>query len=164
MKLFDKIFGTDSERAIKKIQPIADKVLALEESVSKLTDKELKQKTTEFKERLNQGETLDDLLPEAFAVCREASWRVLGMKHFPVQILGGIILHQGRIAEQKTGEGKSIPLDTKIPTPNGWKTAGEIQVGDYLFDREGKPTKVLGVYPQGLQETYEIELRDGRTV
>ena len=164
MKLFDKIFGTDSERAIKKIQPIADKVLALEESVSKLTDKELKQKTTEFKERLNQGETLDDLLPEAFAVCREASWRVLGMKHFPVQILGGIILHQGRIAEQKTGEGKSIPLDTKIPTPNGWKTAGEIQVGDYLFDREGKPTKVLGVYPQGLQDTYEIELRDGRTV
>ena len=99
MGLLKKIFGDYSSREIKRITPIKDKVLALDEEYSKLTDEELKAKTPYFKERLANGETLDDILPEAFAACREASWRVLGMKHFPVQILGGIVLHQGRIAE-----------------------------------------------------------------
>ena len=99
MSIFDKIFGTYSDRELKRIRPIADKVMALEDDMAKLSDAELKAKTPEFKERLKNGETLDDLLPEAFAVMREASWRVLGMKQFHVQVIGGIILHQGRIAE-----------------------------------------------------------------
>ena len=93
MGLFEKVFGTYSDRELKKVYPIANKVMALEDDMAKLTDAELKAKTPEFKERLKNGETLDDLLPEAFAVMREASWRVLGMKHFYVQVVGGIILH-----------------------------------------------------------------------
>ncbi|MBQ2669817.1 MAG: hypothetical protein IJG06_03545 [Clostridia bacterium] len=99
MSLFDKIFGSYSDRELKKVYPIADKVMALEDTMAALSDAELKAKTPEFKERLEKGETLDDLLPEAFAVMREARWRVLGMKHFYVQVVGGVILHQGRIAE-----------------------------------------------------------------
>ena len=98
MGLFDKIFGSYSDRELKKVKPIADKVMALEDDMAKLTDAELKAKTPEFRDRLQKGETLDDLLPEAFAAMREASWRVLGMKHFYVQVIGGVILHQGRIA------------------------------------------------------------------
>ena len=108
MGLFDKIFGTRSERELKKIRPIADKVLALENTYAALSEEELRGKTAEFKNRLEQGETLDDILPEAFAAIREAAWRVLGMKPYPVQIIGGIVLHQGRIAEMKTGEGKTL--------------------------------------------------------
>ena len=108
MGLLKKIFGDYSAKEVKRVVPIKNKVLALEEAYAKLTDQELQAKTPEFKERLANGETLDDILPEAFAACREASWRVLGMKHFPVQIIGGIVLHQGRIAEMKTGEGKTL--------------------------------------------------------
>ena len=100
MGLFDKLFGTRSQRELKKIQPLVDKVLGLEEEYKKLSDEQLKAKTPEFKERLAKGETLDDLLPEAFAAIREAADRVLGMRPYPVQIIGGIILHQGRIAER----------------------------------------------------------------
>ena len=106
MSLLTKIFGDYSQKELKRIVPIQKKVLALEEEYSALSDAELQAKTPEFKERLANGETLDDILPEAFAACREASWRVLNMKHFPVQILGGIVLHQGRIAEMKTGDRK----------------------------------------------------------
>ena len=108
MGLFDKIFGTRSQREVKKLQPLVNKVLALESEYSNLSEEALKGKTAEFKARLAQGETLDDLLPEAFAAVREAAWRVLGMKPYPVQIIGGIVLHQGRIAEMKTGEGKTL--------------------------------------------------------
>jgi len=97
MSLYEKIFGTYSQRELKRVNPIADKVMALDEEMQKLSDSELKAKTKEFKERIANGETLDELLPEAFAVMREASWRVLGMKHFYVQVVGGVILHQGRI-------------------------------------------------------------------
>ena len=107
MGLLKKIFGDYSAKEVKRVVPIKNKVLALEEEYAKLTDKELQAKTPEFKERLANGETLDDILPEAFAACREASWRVLGMKHFPVQIIGGIVLHQGRIAEMKTEIGRA---------------------------------------------------------
>ena len=108
MGLFTKLFGTRSEREIKKLQPTLDKILALEEPYKKLSEEELRGKTAEFKARLAQGETLDDLLPEAFAAIREAADRVLGMRPYPVQLLGGIVLHQGRIAEMKTGEGKTL--------------------------------------------------------
>ena len=108
MGLLTKIFGTRSARELKKIQPLVDKVLALEEPYSQLSEAELRGLTAQFKERLAEGETLDDLLPEAFAAIREAAWRVLGMKPYPVQIIGGIVLHQGRIAEMKTGEGKTL--------------------------------------------------------
>ena len=105
MGLFDKLFGTRSEREIKKIRPIVDKILALENEYTALSEEALRGKTAEFKNRLEKGETLDDILPEAFAAIREAAWRVLGMKPYPVQLIGGIVLHQGRIAEMKTGEG-----------------------------------------------------------
>ena len=127
MGLLKKIFGDYSSREIKRITPIKDKVLALDEEYSKLTDEELKAKTPYFKERL------DDILPEAFAACREASWRVLGMKHFPVQVLGGIVLHQGRIAEMKTGEGKTLvaTLPAYLNALSG-KGVHIVTVNDYL--------------------------------
>lgn len=95
------MFGNYSKREVKRVQPICDKVLALEDKYAAMSESELKNQTTILKERLANGETTDDILPEAFATCREAGWRVLGMKHFPVQIIGGIVLHQGRIAEMK---------------------------------------------------------------
>ena len=108
MSLFDKIFGTHSEHELKRIYPIVDKIESMRDDMAALSDEQLQAKTPEFKERLAQGETLDDLLPEAFAVVREAARRVLGMEHFRVQLIGGVILHQGRIAEMKTGEGKTL--------------------------------------------------------
>ena len=108
MSLLKKLFGDYSTKEIKRISGTKDKVLALENEYAALSDAQLQAKTPEFKERLKNGETLDDILPEAFAACREAAWRVLNMRHYPVQILGGIVLHQGRIAEMKTGEGKTL--------------------------------------------------------
>ena len=108
MGFFTKLFGSYSDRELKRINPIADKIEALADSMAALTDEELRAKTDEFKTRYQNGETLDELLPEAFAVAREASWRVLGMRPFHVQLIGGIVLHQGRIAEMKTGEGKTL--------------------------------------------------------
>lgn len=150
MSFFEKIFGTYSDRELKHIRPIADSVLALEGDMEKLSDHELRAKTDEFKSRLAAGETLDDLLPEAFAVMREASWRVLGMKHFPVQVIGGIILHQGRIAEMKTGEGKTLvstlPAYLNALTGNGVHI---VTVNDYLAKRDsewmGKVYRFLGL-------------------
>ena len=108
MGLFDKLFGTRSQRELKKIQPMVDQILALEDSYKALSEEELRGKTAQFKQRLADGETLDDLLPEAFATVREAADRVLGLRPYPVQLIGGIVLHQGRIAEMKTGEGKTL--------------------------------------------------------
>ena len=107
MNLIEKMFGTHSSRELKRIMPRVDKIESLRPTMLEMTDEQLQGKTKEFKERLNNGETLDDILPEAFATVREASRRVLGMEHYRVQLIGGIILHQGRIAEMKTGEGKT---------------------------------------------------------
>ena len=150
MNVFKKIFGTSSQREVKAIMPLVDKVLALEEEYKALSDHELQAKTGEFKERLQKGETLDDILPEAFAACREADWRVLGMRPYPVQIIGGIILHQGRIAEMKTGEGKTL-VATLPAYLNA--LAGEgvhiVTVNDYLAKRDsewmGKVYRFLGL-------------------
>ena len=150
MGLFKKIFGDYSTREVKRVMPIADKVLGLEEEYKKLTDDELRNKTDEFKERLANGETLDDILPEAFAACREASARVLQMRHFPVQIIGGIILHQGRIAEMKTGEGKTLvaTLPAYLNALSG-KGVHIVTVNDYLARRDsewmGKVYRFLGL-------------------
>ena len=150
MNVFKKIFGTSSQREVKAIMPLVDKVLALEEEYKALSDHELQAKTGEFKERLQKGETLDDILPEAFAACREADWRVLGMRPYPVQIIGGIILHQGRIAEMKTGEGKTL-VATLPAYLNA--LAGEgvhiVTVNDYLAKRDsewmGKVYRFMGL-------------------
>ena len=150
MGIFSKLFGDYSTKELKKIQPMVQEILKLEASMEKLTDIELKNKTGEFRNRLEKGETLDDLLVEAFAVVREASWRVLGMKHFPVQIQGGIILHQGRIAEMKTGEGKTL-VATLAAYLNGLTGKGVhiITVNDYLANRDrqwmGKLYEFLGL-------------------
>ncbi len=150
MGLFSKIFGTYSEKEVKRVMPIVDKINGLEPEISKLSDEELTGKTQEFKKRLNEGETLDDILPEAFAVVREASKRVLGMRHFDVQLIGGIILHQGRIAEMKTGEGKTLvaTLPVYLNALTG-KGVHVVTVNDYLAKRDsewmGKLYKFLGL-------------------
>ena len=108
MGIIEKIFGTHSHNELKRIYPIVDRIEALAPAMEALSDEELKGKTKEFKDRLNEGETLDDILPEAYAVVREAAWRSIGMRHYRVQLIGGIILHQGRIAEMRTGEGKTL--------------------------------------------------------
>ena len=144
------LFKTYSEKEVKRIMPLVNKINELEESISKLSDTELRGKTDEFKNRLNNGETLDDLLPEAFAVVREASKRVLGMRHFDVQLIGGIVLHQGRIAEMKTGEGKTLvatlPVYLNALTGEGVHV---ITVNDYLAKRDsewmGKVYRFLGL-------------------
>ena len=150
MSLLDKVFGTYSDREIKKIRPIMEKVLSLDSAMQKLTDEELRAKTDEFKGRVAGGESLDDILPEAFAVVREAADRVLGMKHFPVQVLGGIVLHQGRIAEMKTGEGKTLvaTLPAYLNALAG-KGTHVVTVNDYLAERDkqwmGKVYTFLGM-------------------
>ena len=150
MGLFTKLFGTRSEREIKKIQPIVDKILAMEEEYTNLSEAELKGKTQQFKDRLAAGETLDDILPEAFATVREAAWRVLGMKPYPVQLIGGIVLHQGRIAEMKTGEGKTLVaiLPCYLNALTG-KGVHVVTVNEYLAKRDsewmGKVHRYLGL-------------------
>ena len=137
MGLIQKIFGTHSENELKRIYPIADAIEALDEQMHSLSDAELKDKTREFKERLSKGETLDDILPEAYAVVREAAARTLGMKHYRVQLIGGIILHQGRIAEMKTGEGKTL-VSTLPAYLNALTGEGVhiVTVNDYLAQRD----------------------------
>ena len=139
MGLMEKIFGDLNAKEVKKIEKIADQVMALESKMEALTDDELRGKTLEFKERLAEGETLDDLLPEAFAVCREGAWRSVGMKHFRVQVIGGIALHQGRISEMKTGEGKTLvaTLPAYLNALEG-KGVHVITVNDYLAKRDAE--------------------------
>ena len=150
MGLITKIFGTRSQREIKQIQPLVNKVLALEAEYKELSEEALRGKTAQFKQRLAQGETLDDILPEAFAASREASDRVLGMRPYPVQIMGGIILHQGRIAEMKTGEGKTLvavlPCYLNALTGRGVHV---VTVNEYLARRDaawmGKVHRYMGL-------------------
>ena len=150
MGIFAKIFGTRSEREIKKIRPIVDKILSLEEEYKSLSEEQLRGKTAVFKERLAKGETLDDILPEAFAAVREAADRVLGMRPYPVQLIGGIVLHQGRIAEMKTGEGKTLvavlPCYLNALTGEGVHV---VTVNDYLAKRDsewmGKVHRYMGL-------------------
>ena len=139
MSLLKKLFGDYSTKEIKRISGTKDKVLALENEYAALSDAQLQAKTPEFKERLKNGETLDDILPEAFAACREAAWRVLNMRHYPVQILGGIVLHQGRIAEMKTGEGKTL-VETLPAYLNALSGKGVhiVTVNDYLAKRDSE--------------------------
>ena len=139
MSAFEKIFGTHSERELKRIKPIVDKVESYHEAMGKLSDDELKDKTKEFKKRLADGETLDDILPEAYATVREAAKRVLGMEHYRVQIIGGIILHQGRIAEMRTGEGKTLvsTLPAYLNALEG-KGVHVVTVNDYLAKRDAE--------------------------
>ena len=150
MNFLKAMFGNYSKRELKRIKPLSDKVLALEDKYAAMSESELKGQTALLKERLANGETTDDILPDAFAVCREASWRVLGMKHFPVQVIGGIVLHQGRIAEMKTGEGKTLvatlPAYLNALTGDGVHI---VTVNDYLARRDsewmGKLYKYLGL-------------------
>ncbi len=150
MNLFQKVFGTRSEHEVKRIMPLVEKTESLRPEMQKLTDEQLRDKTREFKKRLGEGETLDDLLPEAFAVVREGAKRVLGMEHYRVQIIGGIILHQGRIAEMKTGEGKTL-VSTLPAYLNALEGKGVhiVTVNDYLAKRDaewmGKVHEFLGL-------------------
>ncbi len=175
MGIFNKIFKSYSEKEVKRVMPIVEKINGLEEEISKLTDEELKNKTNIFKKQLEEGKTLDDLLPEAFAVVREASKRVLGMRHFDVQLIGGIILHQGRIAEMKTGEGKTLvaTLPVYLNALTG-KGVHVVTVNDYLAKRDsewmGKLYKFLGLSvglviagmnPKEKQEAYVCDITYG---
>ena len=150
MSFLKKIFGTSSQREVKAIMPLVDKIEALEEEYKALTDQQLQAKTPEFQQRLKDGETLDDILPEAFAACREAAWRVLGLRPYRVQLIGGIILHQGRIAEMKTGEGKTLvaTLPAYLNALAG-KGVHIVTVNDYLAKRDsewmGKVYRFMGL-------------------
>jgi len=150
MNIISKIFGTYSDREIKRIMPLVKKINELEPSMEKLSDNELREKTDEFKSRLSKGETLENILPEAFAVVREASKRVLGLRHYDVQLIGGIVLHQGRISEMKTGEGKTLvaTLPSYLNALTG-KGVHIITVNDYLAKRDrdemGKIHEFLGL-------------------
>ena len=175
MSIFKKIFKTYSEKEVKRVMPLVEKINGMEEEISKLSDAELRAKTEYFKEQLKNGKTLDDILPEAFAVVREASKRVLGMRHFDVQLIGGIILHQGRIAEMKTGEGKTLvaTLPVYLNALEG-KGVHVITVNDYLAKRDsewmGKLYKFLGLSvglviagmePKEKQEAYNSDVTYG---
>ena len=150
MNMFSKVFGTRSQREVKRIMPLVKKIEDLRPEMQKLTDEELRGKTREFKKRLEEGATLDDLLPEAFATVREAAKRVLGMEHFEVQLIGGIVLHQGRIAEMKTGEGKTLvaTLPSYLNALEG-KGVHVVTVNDYLAKRDademGQVHRFLGL-------------------
>lgn len=139
MSIATKIFGTHSERELKRIEPIIKEIESLRPAMQALSDDELKAKTPEFKARLAKGETLDDILPEAFAVVREVSKRVLNMEHFRVQLIGGVILHQGRLAEMKTGEGKTL-VSTCPAYLNALEGRGVhiVSVNDYLVKRDAE--------------------------
>ena len=173
--MFKKIFKSYSEKEVKRVMPIVEKINSLEEEISKLSDTELRNKTNEFKQKLKNGSSLDDILPEAFAVCREASKRVLGMRHFDVQLIGGVILHQGRIAEMKTGEGKTLvatlPVYLNALTGDGVHV---VTVNDYLARRDsewmGKVYKFLGLtvglvisgmQPQDKRNAYACDITYG---
>ena len=175
MGIFNKIFKSYSEREVQRVMPLVEKINSLEEEISKLSDIELSNKTKEFKDRLQNGETLDDILTDAFAVMREASKRVLGMRHFDVQLIGGIILHQGRIAEMKTGEGKTLvatlPAYLNALSGNGVHV---VTVNDYLATRDsewmGKVYKFLGLTvglvisgmkPEEKQKAYSADITYG---
>lgn len=175
MSILNKIFKSYSEKEVKRIMPLVDKINGLEEEIAALTDSQLRGKTEEFKKQLAEGKTLDDILPEAFAVVREASKRVLGMRHFDVQLIGGIILHQGRIAEMKTGEGKTLvaTLPVYLNALEG-KGVHVITVNDYLAKRDsewmGKLYKFLGLSvglvisgmePKEKQEAYNSDITYG---
>ena len=175
MGILKAIFGDYSTKELKRIRPVCDKVLALEGRYAAMKDSELKAQTDILKGRLKAGETLDDILPDAFAVCREASWRVLGMKHFPVQVIGGIVLHQGRIAEMKTGEGKTL-VATLPAYLNGLTGEGVhiVTVNDYLAKRDsewmGKLYRFLGlsvgliihdIKPEERQKAYLADITYG---
>ena len=150
MGFLKKIFGSHSDHELKRLYPLADKIDALSDEYAALTDEQLRAKTDEFKQRYDAGESLDDLLPEAFATAREAAWRVLGMKPFRVQVIGGIVLHQGRIAEMKTGEGKTLVaiLPAYLNALTG-KGVHIVTVNDYLAKRDsewmGKVYRFLGL-------------------
>ena len=150
MNVIEKVFGTNSERELKRIKATVDKIESLRPQMQALTDEELRGKTREYKNRLQEGETLDDLLPEAFATVREAAKRVLGMEHYRVQLIGGIILHQGRIAEMNTGEGKTL-VSTLPAYLNALEGEGVhiVTVNDYLANRDaqwmGKVHEFLGL-------------------
>ncbi len=150
MGFLEKIFGSYSEKELKRIQPIVDRVLALEEEFRGMDDDRLREMTPRLKKRLAEGESLDDILPEAFAACREAASRVLQMRHFPVQVVGGVILHQGRIAEMKTGEGKTLvaTLPAYLNALSG-KGVHIVTVNEYLARRDsewmGKLYRFLGL-------------------
>jgi len=175
MGFLNKIFGSYSEKEVKRVMPIVEKINNLEAEISKLSDIELKNKTNYLKEELQKGKTLDDILPEAYAVVREASKRVLGMRHFDVQLIGGIILHQGRIAEMRTGEGKTLvaTLPVYLNALSG-KGVHVITVNDYLAKRDsewmGKLYKFLGLsvglvingmYPEEKQKAYASDITYG---
>ena len=170
-----KLFGTYSSRELKRIEPIVDRVEALEDTYKKLTEEQLRGKTAQLRQRLERGETLEDILPDAFATVREASARVLGLRHYRVQLIGGVVLHQGRIAEMKTGEGKTLvaTLPAYLNALTG-KGVHIVTVNDYLARRDsewmGKLYRYLGlrvglvihdVKPQDRKAAYEADITYG---
>ena len=162
-KIVGAVIGTKNERELKRMRKAVAKINALEPSIQALSDDELRQKTTEFKERHQAGESLDKLLPEAFAVCREASLRVNGMRHYDVQLIGGITLHEGKIAEMKTGEGKTLmaTLAIYLNAISG-KGVHVVTVNDYLASRDAELALEVGVHTAGnlVEKDIDVDTAD----
>ena len=169
MNVFQKMFGTHSEREVKRIMPLVEKIEKLRPTMIELSDEELRGKTAEYKKRLAEGETLDDLLPEAYATVRESARRVLNMEHYRVQLIGGIILHQGRIAEMRTGEGKTLvsTLPAYLNALEG-KGVHVVTVNDYLARRDsewmGKVHEFLGLTVGCVLNSMDSEERDVNSI
>lgn len=160
----EKALRFGERREEKRAQKLVEAIELLEPIYEDMSDDELRAQTDEFKDRIANSEELDTILPEAFAVVREASHRVLGKRQYPVQLLGGIALHFGQVAEMGTGEGKAVTIDTLIPTPEGARLAGDIHIGDTIYAGNGDLTAVTGVFPQGEQEVYRVYFEDGRSI
>lgn len=154
MKFLEK---RKQNKALKQVNALDDKFTAM-------SDDDLKRYSYNLQERAKAGESKDKLLPEAYALAREAAWRVLRKKPYDVQVIGAYVLNTGNVAEMSTGSGKANPVSFPVPTPSGWKTVGDIEVGDELLDRLGKPTLVTGKFPQGIKTIYEVTLEDGRVI
>lgn len=164
MKLIEKILRIGERAHERHAQQLTDATLSLEDTYAKMTDEKLQAQTDEFRARLKDGETTDHILPEAFAVVREATYRTLKKRQYPVQLMGGIALHRGQVAEMGTGEGKAVSVETLIPTPVGAVPARTIRQGDTIYAGSGQLTAVLGVFPQGTKRAWRVTLEDGRFI
>lgn len=164
MGVFSKILGAGQDKLVKHYAKQVDAINAMESAIKQMSSDEIGGELQGIRRKIEAGDAPDKHINRVFALGREIVYRNTGKRAYDVQLIGALALNDGHIAEMATGQGKACPVDTPVPTPDGWRTVGDIKVGDYLFGPDGSPTQVLGVYPQGEKEIYELTLKDGRTI
>lgn len=164
MGVFSKILGAGQDKLVKHYAKQVEAINAMEPAIKQMSSDEIGGELQGIRRKIEAGDAPDKHIHRVFALGREIVYRNTGKRAYDVQLIGALALNDGHIAEMATGQGKACPVDTPVPTPDGWRTVGDIEVGDYLFGPDGKPTQVLGVYPQGEKEIYELTLKDGRTI